>query len=101
MKPPEEEQRAIDAAIMAQVLVLDAVGAGSDTPYVRQVLQEILDAREYRERGGLVVTSRSSPTTLDRTQGDDSTGPRLAGMCRVVEMRGPDRRLRGPGGLRG
>lgn len=96
MKTPEEEQRAVDAATAVGVLVLDAFGTGGETAYARQALQEILDGREYQERRGLVVSSRWAPAVLARSSADDRIASRLVGMCDVVEVRGADRRLRGP-----
>jgi DNA replication protein DnaC len=94
MKSPDEEQHGIDFFVNVQVLVLDDVGVGSDSAYARQVLQEILDGRDFRDRAGLVVTSRYSPPALTNRLSDDTITSRLAGMCDVVEIRGSDRRLR-------
>lgn len=93
MKPPEEEQQAIDGFVRAELFALDDLGIGSDTPYARQVLQEILDRRDFEDRGGLVVTSKYSPTRLANRFNDDTIPSRLAGMCRVVEVKGVDHRL--------
>jgi DNA replication protein DnaC len=87
MKTPEEEQQTIDGFIRVGVLVIDGLGVGSDTAYARQVLQEILDGRDFHDRGGLVVTSRFSLAGLGRRLTDDAIPSRLAGMCRLVEIR--------------
>ncbi len=55
MKGPAEEQAAIDALITADVLILDDLGTGPDTAYLQQLLQEILDGRNFRNRAGLSV----------------------------------------------
>ncbi len=94
MKTPEEEQRAIDRFIDIRVLALDDLGVGSDTAFARQVLQEILDGRDFRDRGGLVVTSQYSLSGLSLRFHDRSIPSRLAGMCQVVEIGGTDRRGR-------
>jgi DNA replication protein DnaC len=99
MKPPQEEQASIDLLISAQVLVIDAFGTGNDTPYARQVFQEILDGRDHQNRGGLVVTCRFSIPALLRRGADDGVVSRLAGMCRAIEMKGADRRVAGRGRL--
>jgi DNA replication protein DnaC len=90
MKPPEEEQHAIDAFVRADVFLLDDFARGSDTPYARLVLQEILDARDFKGHGGLVVTSRYSPGALLRRLDDNAIPSRLNSMCRVIEVRGLD-----------
>lgn len=92
MKTPEEEQHTIDGFVRAAVLVLDDLGVGNDTPYARQVLQEILDARDFTHRAGLVVTSKYSLSGLTHRLSDDTIPSRLAGMCQVVEVRGVDHR---------
>jgi DNA replication protein DnaC len=96
MKPPEEEQRAIDAVVFPHVVVLDGLGRGGDTPYTRQILHKTLDARDFQDRRGLVVTSRLPPTQLVHSCGDDGVASRLAGMCRVVQVKGIDGRLLAP-----
>jgi DNA replication protein DnaC len=93
MKDPEQEQTAIDELVRVELLVLDDLGSGSDTAYIRQILQEILDGRDFRDRGGLVITSKYSLSGLAQKLNDDTIPSRLAGMCRVVELKGPDHRL--------
>jgi DNA replication protein DnaC len=97
MKDPEEEQAAIDIFVNSEILVLDDLGVGPDTAFSRQLLQEILDVRDFNDRGGLVVTSKFSLDALARRLCDDSIPSRLAGMCQVIEVRGTDRRVKFPG----
>jgi DNA replication protein DnaC len=93
MKDPEQEQTAVDEFVRVEVLVFDDLGSGSDTAYSRQILQEILDGRHFNDRGGLVITSKYSLSGLAQKLNDDTIPSRLAGMCRVVELKGPDHRL--------
>ena len=93
MKTPDEEQQAVDHFIRMDVLLIDDLGVGGDSPYARQVLQEILDGRDFNDRGGLVVTSQHSIKALARRLTDGAIPSRLAGMCRVIGITGPDRRL--------
>ena len=58
MKDPDQEQATIDRFTSANVLVLDDLGNGPDTPFARQILQEILDARSFKDRAGLIFTSK-------------------------------------------
>ena len=94
LKGPEHEQEAIQELVVAGVLVIDALGIGSHTPYSRQLLQEIMDNRDFADRGGLIVTSPYSLGDLADQMDDDSISSRLAGMCRLIEIKGPDHRLR-------
>ena len=93
MKDPQTEQAAIDELVNTNVLVLDDVGIGPDTAFSRQTLQEILDRRDFGDRGGLLATSKYSLDHLAAKLSDDSIPSRLAGMCQVIEINGPDRRL--------
>jgi DNA replication protein DnaC len=92
MKPPEEEQRTIGDFVRADILLLDDFGMGYDTAYARLVLREILDARDFKGCGGLVVASRYRLGSPACRQNDDAIAARLAEMCRVVEIKGLDRR---------
>jgi DNA replication protein DnaC len=93
MKDPDKEQEAIDQYLRADVLILDGLGAGPDTPFSRQLLQEILDGRDFSDRRGLVVTSKYSLNQLAVKHADDSIPSRLAGLCQVVVVKGRDHRL--------
>src|SRR5712692_7630641 len=93
MKDPYQEQEALDRLIGVDILVLDEVGSGADTAYSRQILQEVLDGRHFRDRAGLVVSSKYSIDQLAAKMADDTIPSRLEGMCSVIEIRGPDGRL--------
>jgi DNA replication protein DnaC len=92
MRTPDEEQQGIDALVRTDLLVVDDLGIGGETSYARQILQEILDARDCSDRHGLVLTSPYSPVRLARRLDDRTIPSRLSGMCEVVEMRGFDHR---------
>jgi DNA replication protein DnaC len=93
MKDPDAEQEAIDRLVRVRVLVLDDLASGHDTTYARQVLQEILDGRDFTDRAGLVVTGKYSLSDLAQKLNDDTVPSRLAGMCQVLEIKGTDHRL--------
>ena len=94
MKEAGQEQATINDWVAAELLVLDDVGTGNDTAYSRQILQEILDQRDFQDRAGLVITTKYSLSDLARKLGDDAIPSRLAGMCHIVEVKGLDQRLR-------
>jgi DNA replication protein DnaC len=94
MRDPAQEQTAIEHFASVDVLILDDLGIGTDTAYGRQLLQEILDRRDFADRAGLVVTSRYSLEALAQRLQDDSIPSRLAGMCTIVQIQGADARLR-------
>jgi DNA replication protein DnaC len=92
MKDPQQEQAAIDEFVRVEVLVFDDLGAGNDTAFSRQILQEILDTRNFNDRAGLVISSKYSLGGLADKLNDDTLPSRLAGMCEVVEIKGVDNR---------
>jgi len=87
MRPPEDEQRTVTHFVDVDVLLLDDFGFGHDTPYGRQVLIEILDARAFRGKGGLLIATRCSPRLLASRWSDDTVVSRIEEMCNVLEMR--------------
>jgi len=93
MRDPEHEQRALEELARVEVFILDDLGMGTDTPFFRQILQEVLDRRHYRGHGGLVITAKYSLDQLAAKLGEDSIPSRLAGMCTVVLVGGTDHRL--------
>ena len=94
MKEPVEEQTIVDSLTQADVLVLDDLGTGTESTFVRQILQELLDERLFKDRAGLIVTSSHSLDSLAERLNSDTIVSRLAGMCRVIEIADEDHRLR-------
>lgn len=95
MKEPEQEQAVLDDWASVDMLVIDDLGAGIDTPFSRQILKQIVDARDFNDRAGLIVTSNYSLDDLAAKLRDDGIPSRLAGMCRAIELTGSDGRLAG------
>jgi DNA replication protein DnaC len=93
MKDPGQEQSAIDELTRAELLVIDDLGAGNDTAFSRQILQEILDSRDFHDRAGLVITSKYSLGDLADKLNDDTIPSRLVAMCKVIEIKDLDHRL--------
>lgn len=92
MKDPAEEQAIINEWVSTEVLVLDDLGVGSNTAFVRQILQELLDGRTVAERGGLLITSKYSLDELAMKLTDDAIPSRISGLCNVIEIKGDDYR---------
>jgi DNA replication protein DnaC len=97
MKDPDQEQVAVDRFVQVPVLILDDLGMGHETVFIRQVLQEILTGRDFSDRAGLLVTSPYSLGGLAEKLGEDMIPSRLAGMCQVFEVNGFDHRLTSDG----
>lgn len=94
MKTPEDEQQTVDAFARVGVLVIDDLGTGTASSFGRQALQEILDARDFHDRAGLVITSQWSPERLANRWNDRAIPSRLNGMCRVLQIKGADGRAK-------
>lgn len=93
MKDPWEEEAIINELAEADTLVLDDVGAGTVTGFSRQVIQELLDQRDFNDRAGLIVTSPYGLDELAQRLAADAIPSRLAGLCDVIEVGGTDHRL--------
>jgi len=93
-KDADDEQRAVDYFVRLNVLILDDFGVGHDTPFARMILQEVIDSRDYQLRGGLVITSKFDLDALAERLGDDTVASRIAMMCRVFRIEGPDGRIK-------
>ncbi len=92
-RTPDEEQREVDAMIRARVFILDDLGVERSSDFAQRVLYEVVDGRGLAGRNGLIITSNLSMRDLAAALGEDRLVSRLTGMCRVIEMKGADRRL--------
>jgi DNA replication protein DnaC len=73
------------------VLILDDLGAAKMTDFVRQALYYLINEREQWCLQ-TIITSNYSLTQLDEFI-DGRISSRIAGMCKVVEFTGKDKRL--------
>lgn len=73
------------------VLVLDDLGAEKITSFVRQALYYLINEREQWQRQ-TIITSNYSLEQLDEYI-DGRISSRIAGMCKVVQFQGKDRRI--------
>lgn len=73
------------------VLILDDLGAEKMTDFVRQALYYLINEREQWQLQ-TIITSNYSLSQLDEYI-DSRISSRIAGMCKVVEFSGRDRRL--------
>lgn len=74
----------------ADLLVIDDLGAEKPSEWTQERLYSVVDHR-YANRLPLIVTGNLPPAKLAEQTGD-RVASRLAQMCRVVPMTGPDRR---------
>jgi DNA replication protein DnaC len=72
-------------------LLLDDLGKGTSGEWVNQTLYLILDTR-YGDKRQTIVTSNDHLAEIAAKHGDPIAS-RIAGMCKVVEIKGADRRL--------
>lgn len=76
-------------------LLIDDLGVEKLTEYALQVIYEIIDKRWMSGAGGLIITSNLDLDGLSRKLGEDRIVSRIAGMCRVITLKGKDWRLVG------
>lgn len=88
-----EEEGFIDDLAANDVLIIDDVGVGRDTHAILQAVYEIMEKRRNRQKNGLVLTSNHGLGELSGKYGDDRLSSRIAGMCRVIQITGTDRRV--------
>lgn len=92
----------LDAAIRADVLILDDFGTeriqtGEKGDWARLQIYTLLNERETAGRPVLASTNKSMDEIADHySAGDETAGnritSRLSGLCRLIEMDGPDGR---------
>lgn len=73
-------------------LVLDDLGAEKASEWATQTLYLLIN-RRYREDRRTIITSNLSIAALSERL-SDRIASRIAGMCKVIKLTGPDRRLK-------
>lgn len=92
-----EDEDMIERLSNADALVLDDLGVERVTDFMLESLYLLIDRRWRDDRRRLIVTSNSSLDQLASRIGD-RLASRIAGLCRVLKLDGPDHRLsRGSG----
>jgi len=91
---PETERALLKEFREVEILAVDDIGVGRATEFSNQILYEIIEARIRWGKNGLILTTNYSPEALAEKMGDDRLASRLAGLCRVIEIKGEDWRLK-------
>ena len=78
----------------ASILILDDLGVGPITEWVRQVIHFLLDKRDRYLKPTIFVSNLSLEEVADLF--GEPIASRIAGMCQIVRLEGEDRRLKGP-----
>ena len=89
----EAEGKIYSDIISCPHLLIDDIGTEKKTDFLYSAMYEIIDGRYMQESGGLIITSNLSLDHLAARFGDDRLTSRIAGMCKIIEMTGKDRRL--------
>lgn len=90
LRPNRSEDDLVGMSQRAGLLILDDLGAEKPSEWAAERLYEIIDERYLRLRP-LVVTTNLPANKVVEAVGD-RTASRLAEMCQVVTVKGPDRR---------
>jgi DNA replication protein DnaC len=78
----------------AGVVVVDDLGTAKRTEFSDQVLYEVLDGRYMSYKNGMIITSNLSLKDLSEVLGDDRLVSRIAGMCKIINLKGQDYRVK-------
>lgn len=91
----EGKQRYLDDFNRLDLLVIDDLAAERDTPYMNEMIFNVIDSR-YRSGKPLIVTSNLTQTNLKNPGSIDRQRiySRLLEMCVPIEVKGADRRKR-------
>jgi len=89
----ESESSIIERYSAKKCLILDDMGVEKTSEWSIQTLYSIID-RRYREEKQTLITSNLTLDEIAEKVGD-RIASRIAGMCKVVEVRGKDRRIGG------
>lgn len=88
----ETEEYYLNKYVSFPFLVLDDLGVEKTTEWNRQVLDYLINERDVRMKP-LIVTSNLNVADI-ANKIDQRVASRLAGMCSLVELKGPDFRRR-------
>jgi len=87
----ESERQVIDQLVYASLLVIDDLGKEKPTPWVEQMLYEIINSR-YEANKPLIITTNTSLREIEARY--ENTGraivSRIVEMCQGVRMEGQD-----------
>jgi DNA replication protein DnaC len=89
----EIESSIIERYSVKKCLILDDMGAEKTSEWSIQTLYSIID-RRYRDERQTLITSNLTLDEIAEKVGD-RIASRIAGMCKVVEIKGKDRRIGG------
>ena len=89
-----DEDRYLETLAKVDILIIDDLGVGRATEFSLQILYEILDMRDMKEKNGLILTSNLPLDELARLHNDDRLASRIAGLCQIVQLPGEDYRER-------
>jgi len=92
----EDEQAVLQQLKTVPLLVIDDLGKEKVSPWVQQILYDLIDTR-YAEERAVVITSNFTLSELEKRY-DEDVGPalasRLAQMCIFINLCGEDLRKR-------
>lgn len=90
----DSTDRAFYQAVDVPAVVLDDVGANAGTDFSRRMLQSIFDARLDRGHRTIWTSNLDLDELAEFLTEDKRLPSRIAGHCKVVELGGPDWRLK-------
>lgn len=89
----ESEKELLDRYLMAPILVLDDLGAERITPWSKAIFSMVLNDRYEEIKKRLILTSNLNLKQIEQAY-SPRVASRIAGMCVLLNVVGPDHRLR-------
>lgn len=87
MIKPDEEKELVEKLVNTDVLIIDDLGRIAGSEFSIDILSNIIDKRSIIDKNGLVITSNLFLDQLANHNQEDRLTSRIAGMCKVIEVR--------------
>lgn len=85
-----EKEDKMDEYTSCDILLIDDLGISKYTDFAIEIICELLNRRTLQMRNGLIITSNLSLDQMAQKNKDDRVTSRIAGLCLVTNVHGPD-----------
>jgi len=89
----ESDYALIEDLLTLDMIALDDFGAGRLTDYTQEVLSTLINKLYLKNKNGVLIINSNLSLEDIAQKIDDRTASRIAEMCEVIKVDGPDRRL--------
>ena len=89
----ESDFALIEDLLALDMIALDDFGAGRLTDYTQEMLSTLINKLYLKNKNGVLIINSNLSLEDIAQKIDDRTASRIAEMCKVIKVDGPDRRL--------